>query len=333
MSSQGPTGAAGYTYALTRDAQDWTKQLKERRLYASYSDGLKDMSPSWLKFGNDIRLSFNQGRLSCLGPTGCQGDAFSGVVPLVPSEGGGDQFTTGTLQFLGGSSPSYVRIADKEGFGIGSSDFTVEWWMNMSTGNPGAPRVFAYSYGANGSGGTAKQILAVSIEGSDSPGGREFYIWNSTNYGGFGNVSFTFPDGLYDSWHHFALVGEGGNSITVYIDGATDPAWAFTPTYNVPFDADTNQAWNIGAYPQDGAQAIVSFVGYMTDFRVVNGTAVYTTPFTRPNTALTAITNSVLLLNATTEGTAFDDTSLDAINSVVTTVGSPPPVWSSQALF
>jgi hypothetical protein len=45
------------------------------------------MSPPWLKFGNDVRLTFNQGRFSCAGGTGCTGSAFSGVIPLedVPS--------------------------------------------------------------------------------------------------------------------------------------------------------------------------------------------------------------------------------------------------------
>jgi hypothetical protein len=249
---------------------------------------------------------------------------------VIPLEAGGSHFTTGTLQFVGGETPSYVLLADKENLNIAGSDFTVEWWMNMATGGPSFPRVFAYSYGTVGSG---TQEFAVSIEGDDSPGGRTFYVWNEDGTG-FGNVSFTFPDGLYDSWHHFAIVGQGGNTITVYIDGVTTPAQTFTSTnYNILFDQAGTQAWNIGAYPQDEAQADVSFVGYMTNFRIVSGTAVYTAPFTKPSAPLTAIANSVLLLDSTTEVTAFDDTSLDAINPTVSTVGSPPPVWSSQPLF
>lgn len=331
MSSQGPTGPVGYVYPLLRDAQDWTRQLKERRLYTSYSDGLKDMSPPWLKFGNDIRLSYNQGRFSCAGVTGgCTGGAFSGVIPLVPAEGGGEGFRTGTLQFLGGETPSYVKVSDKVGLNIQNSDFTVEWWMNMATGGPNFPRPFTYSYGTVGSG---TQEFGVSIEGSDSPGARTFYVWNE-NDTGFGNVSFTFPDGLYDSWHHFAIVGSGADTITVYIDGVTSLDQTFTSTnYNIAWNQELTQTWNIGAYPQDSQQADVSFVGYMTNFRVVNGTAVYTAPFTKPSAPLEAITGSVLLFNSTTEPTAFTDTSLDFVETSVTTVGEPQPAWSSQSLF
>jgi hypothetical protein len=81
MSSQGATGAMGYAYPLIRDAQDWTRELKEQRLYTSYKARGGDMSPPWLKFGNDIRLTFNQGRFSCAGVHGCTGSAFSGVIP------------------------------------------------------------------------------------------------------------------------------------------------------------------------------------------------------------------------------------------------------------
>lgn len=87
MSSQGPAGQSGYNYGPTRDAQDWTRQLKEKRLYTSYSDSVKDMAPSWMKFGNDIRLSFNQGRFSCaVENDDCDGNVFSGKIPFVVSE-------------------------------------------------------------------------------------------------------------------------------------------------------------------------------------------------------------------------------------------------------
>jgi hypothetical protein len=86
MSSQGTPGQTGYSYPITRDSSDWTRQLKQQRLYTAYStpDGMDntDMSPPWLKFGNDIRLSFNQGKFSCVGPTGCTAGAFSGSIPF-----------------------------------------------------------------------------------------------------------------------------------------------------------------------------------------------------------------------------------------------------------
>jgi hypothetical protein len=86
MSSQGATGSAGYAYPATRDAQDWTRRLKEQRLHKSYESvggaNNTNMSPPWMKFGNDIRLSYNYGEFTCGCVAGCNGNAFSGVIPL-----------------------------------------------------------------------------------------------------------------------------------------------------------------------------------------------------------------------------------------------------------
>ena len=86
MSSQGSAGVTGYAYPLTRDAQDWTRQLKERRVHTSYEyvggANNTNMSPPWMKFGNGIRLSYNYGEFSCGCGSGCFGNAFSGVIPF-----------------------------------------------------------------------------------------------------------------------------------------------------------------------------------------------------------------------------------------------------------
>lgn len=82
MSSQGPVGATGYTYQILRDAQDRTRQIREKLTYTSYNDGLKQTFPSWDKLGNGLRLSYNFGRLSCaVGTADCPGVGMSDVIP------------------------------------------------------------------------------------------------------------------------------------------------------------------------------------------------------------------------------------------------------------
>jgi hypothetical protein len=229
-------------------------------------------------------------------------------------------FTTGTLQFIGGATPSYIEVANKAGLQLGSADFTIEWWMYMSIGNPNFPRPFAFSNASDG------QIYAVSIEGDDTSGGRTFYIWNSTGY-----QSFTFPDGLYGSWHHFAIVGTGGTAITVYIDGITNPSRTFTDTY-VMSDTNNLSTLNIGSYPEDPAQDSVSFKGIITNFRIVKGHAMYLTNFTPQKSPLDAVSGSTILLLASTPSTAFIDSSQDSTNSVITLKGPVQPVWISQTI-
>ena len=83
MSSQGPAGLTGYTGAPTRDSSDWTRELKEKRRYYSYSTkntGNKNTSPPWMKFGNGFKLIYDHGKLEC---GGCTGNAFSGTNSVV----------------------------------------------------------------------------------------------------------------------------------------------------------------------------------------------------------------------------------------------------------
>jgi hypothetical protein len=79
MSSQGPAGITGSTYGPTRDSQDWTRLLKEKRAYYSYSTknaGNKNTSPEWMKFGNDFKLVYDHGKQGC---TGSGGNIFGGI--------------------------------------------------------------------------------------------------------------------------------------------------------------------------------------------------------------------------------------------------------------
>ena len=79
MSSQGPAGYTGYNNGPTRDSGDWTRELKEKRNYYSYSTkntGNTDTSPAWMKFGNDFKIVYDHGKLEC---GGCTGNAFGGA--------------------------------------------------------------------------------------------------------------------------------------------------------------------------------------------------------------------------------------------------------------
>jgi hypothetical protein len=57
------------------------------------------------------------------------------------------------------------------------------------------------------------------------------------------------------------------------------------------------------------------FNGYMTDARIVKGTAVYTAAFTPPTAPLTAITNTSILLNYT-NGAIFDNAMMNDLETV-----------------
>jgi len=78
MSSQGVPGLTGYTYAVTRDASDRTRAIKEAMRFktqnSSYS-GDKNTEPIWIKYGNQFKLTYDFGKLEC---TNCPGNVFGG---------------------------------------------------------------------------------------------------------------------------------------------------------------------------------------------------------------------------------------------------------------
>lgn len=76
--------SAGYVYDqdVLRDSSDWTRQLREKRSYNSYSTtntGNKDTGGDpWFKYGNQFRLSYSYGKFMC--EPLCGGNPFLSAV-------------------------------------------------------------------------------------------------------------------------------------------------------------------------------------------------------------------------------------------------------------
>jgi hypothetical protein len=94
-------------------------------------------------------------------------------------------------------------------------------------------------------------------------------------------------------WTHFALV-RSGTTVQAYFNGtAAGSSWTNSSTtiFNL----------SSGFVAARGTPSNY-YTGYISNLRVVKGTAVYTANFTPPTTPLTAITNTSLLLNFTNAG-------------------------------
>ena len=137
-----------------------------------------------------------------------------------------------------------------------------------------------FSRGANGSFWHSLHMTSAStIKYVLSNGaGQE---WNYTSGGG------TIPT---NTWVHVALVRRFGTDIKLYVNGTaikTDTSSASTTLGNSTGD------FKIGFERFEGSGG--GFNGYISNFRFVNGTAVYTGDFTPPSSPLTNITNTVIL--------------------------------------
>jgi hypothetical protein len=146
-----------------------------------------------------------------------------------------------------------------------TGDFTIEGWVySLDTGDKSL-----YVHGS---------YFAFNV---NFGGGFNIYL-NS------GGATFSPTDIVpaANEWNHVALV-RSGSTVSVYLNGV---ASATTATNSATLGY--NSIAYIGGL---GTQAAGSINGYITDFRVVNGSAVYTSNFTPPTERLTAITNTSVL--------------------------------------
>jgi hypothetical protein len=107
------------------------------------------------------------------------------------------------------------------------------------------------------------------------------------------------------AWHHIAVV-RNGSAWTIYVDGVSRATATWAGTI-----ADISGGPYIGRDQFYGRD----YTGYMTDLRVLKGTAQYTAAFTPPSAPLTAITNTSLLLNFTNAG-IFDSAMMNNLETV-----------------
>jgi hypothetical protein len=93
-----------------------------------------------------------------------------------------------------------------------------------------------------------------------------------------------------NAWTHIAVSLSGGTN-RIFVNGELS---ASTSSYTYPYNV---AAFWIGKnrYDAFGNVDLGGFDGYISNLRVVNGTAVYTSDFTPQTTPLTAITNTALL--------------------------------------
>lgn len=113
----------------------------------------------------------------------------------------------------------------------------------------------------------------------------------------FSNTQFQFWDGgvwrsfgllTANVWSHIAITYEGsGTTGRVFVNG-TQSGSSFTINSNISYTSGTA---NIGT--QTASTGF--FAGYISNLRIIKGTAVYTSAFTPPTAPLTAITNTSLL--------------------------------------
>ena len=172
----------------------------------------------------------------------------------------------------------------------GSGSFTIEYWLYLPA-NPSAGYYTHFSYG------TAGSVLRVFNTAATS----KIEVFSGASV----ILNPAWPTA--GQWNHFALV-RNGTTLTLYINGAV----AQSVTNSTDFSTGT---LTIG-----GESASNPLLGSISNFRIVKGTAVYTSAFTPPTSPLTAISGTSLL---TCQSTTFIDNSTNAFT--ITANGNATP--------
>ena len=172
-----------------------------------------------------------------------------------------------------------------------SGTWTVEMWCYWTTG--------------------ATQTTIVSFNNGSNSG---INLWkNSSNQlvaddGVNGVVAMSTVTPTIGAWNHIAFV-RVGTTTSGYVNGVLAGTTTYTP--------GTTSAVSVGRY---NGSPFYYFPGYISNLRVVNGVAVYTSAFTPPQAILPAIPGTSLLLNVTDSANFIKDNSTN--NYTVTNNGS-----------
>ena len=163
----------------------------------------------------------------------------------------------------------YLTAPNNVALQFGTGDFTVEAWVYITV-----------------SSGT--QCVFDTRASDTSTTGVYFgtYLSNTLLIYTSGTV-LTGGSIIPNTWTHIAVV-RIGTTVTGYINGTSVASGTRSNNFT-----DTNA--QIGASPLVSGSTINYFNGYISNLRVVKGTAVYTSAFTPNTTPLTAIANTSLL--------------------------------------
>ncbi len=192
--------------------------------------------------------------------------------------------TVGGSSYFDGSGDN-LTVADNAAFEFGSGSFTVEMWFYLGASGTNA-LVTKNRSGTGADGGLTIDVSTTTIR---------VYIDGNAGTTLVSNVSTTIS---LNTWYHLAVVRSvsGGTNNYVFLNGVA----VGTSTTTTAF-ADNSQPLKIGTDNLSGSN-YNQFTGYISNLRIVKGTAVYTAAFTPPTAPVTAIANTSLLLNYTNAG-------------------------------
>jgi hypothetical protein len=227
---------------------------------------------------------------------------------FIPYSINSDYRSYGSSYFDG--TGDYLAVPTNSAFAFGTGDFTYEAWFYISaSGN-------IYQSIIETTDGTYNTSIRF---GNGGFGNKLQFSTNVANTADIYSCSITQDTVVNNGWNHVAFTRQSGTcraflngfllSLGSGVNPGSYPVTSFTSTHNIG-----NSNLSIGSN---------SFTGYISNVRVLKGTALYTASFTPPAAPLTAVANTSLLTcqtNQPANNSAFLDSSTN--NFLITRNGN-----------
>jgi hypothetical protein len=209
-----------------------------------------------------------------------------------PAQGSFSPYGTSWSNFFNGTT-DYLTVPSNANIAPGAGDFTIECWVYR----------------------TAVGVAHTIVENWSTNATGFFLAINASNVVRFfrngGDILVSTATVLANVWTHIAVTRSAGTAY-LFINGVLDKSAADNNTYT---PALTYIGWDT---------ATGYFKGYLSNLRIVKGSAAYVSAFTPSAIPLAAITGTALL---TCQSNSFKDNSSNSL--VLTAVGTPKVVKSS----
>jgi hypothetical protein len=212
---------------------------------------------------------------------------INAINPTLSSASPFDTGTDGSINFNGFSN--FIRIPNTNNvFNLSATPFTIECWVYVT----------AINYSRQYTIFSIRNNTQVPVQGHITSANGYLALYSNANY-----VSTTVIP--LSTWTHVAYV-YNGSSILAYANGVS----ALSSSLTISNFSDLN-LWLGGRNFSDFNEA---FPGYISNFRFVRGTALYTSDFTPPTAPLDIVPNTALLYKAP-YGNAYFYDSFSFINN------------------
>ena len=218
---------------------------------------------------------------------------------------GGANAINGSV-FFGGDQ--HLKVAPNSDFNLADNDFTLECWINFS--------------GFDGTG-----FDTITWSGFDGTAASRSFQWDYKNSADELRLVISVSDSgttyasswaaSKDTWYHIAACRSGAD-LKLFVDGTQ-----IGSTHNIGsnvIDYD-DVPYGIG---QRRGNLDRGVIGYISNYRLINGTALYTANFTAPTERLTNIDNTVLLC-CQSPGNVLKEETGKTIVSVLDNLNNAPP--------